>query len=249
MDDVRIGRILRTLRQRKRWRQQDVADAAGVSQSEISLIERGHLATVSIRVLRVVFAAVDARFEGIVTWRGGLIDRLLDDGHARLVGAFATELARLGWEVHLEVSFSEYGERGSVDILALRRAEGIALIVEIKSTVMAADDTIRRLDVKARLAPKVVFDRFGFRPALAGRLLVIEEAATGRRRVAAHAGAFQAAFPDRGRAVRAWLRRPVRRPARPPVLLIQQSGWYATASEVTEVAARRGIVVIQHPEW
>jgi transcriptional regulator with XRE-family HTH domain len=208
MDDVRIGRILRLLRRRKRWRQRDLADVAGVSQSTVSLIERGHLTTLSIRVLRGVFASVDARFEGSVSWRGGLADRLLDERHARLVGAMAAELAALGWQVHVEVSFSEYGERGSIDILALRRDAGIALVVEIKSALMAIDDTIRRLDVKARLAPRIVFDRFGWRPASVGRLLVIEDGATARRHVASHELTLSVAFPDRGRTVRAWLKRP-----------------------------------------
>ena len=111
----------------------DVAASAGISQSAVSLIERGHLASMSIRVLRRVFATVDARYEGPVTWRGGLVDRLLDERHARLVGAFTAALVRLGWEVHVEVTFSEFGERGSIDILALRRPDRIALVVEIKS--------------------------------------------------------------------------------------------------------------------
>jgi transcriptional regulator with XRE-family HTH domain len=208
MDDVRVGRILRQLRVRKHWRQKDLSIAAEVSQSAISLIERGHLATLSIRVVRRVFAAVDARFEGEVTWRGGLADRLLDERHARLVGAFAAHLTRRGWEVHIEVSFSQFGERGSIDILALRPAEGVALIIEIKTALMAIDDTIRRLDIKDRLASTIVFERFGWRPSVVGRLLVVQEGATGRRRVSAHEGAFRLAFPDRGSAVRAWIRRP-----------------------------------------
>jgi transcriptional regulator with XRE-family HTH domain len=209
MDDVRIGRILRQLRGRKGWRQRDVADASGLSQSTISLIERGHLDRLSIRALRAVFAAVDARLEGVVTWRGGLVDRLLDERHARLVSAFAAELTRLGWDVHVEVTFAEFAERGSMDILALRRSDGIALVIEIKSVLMAIDDTIRRLDVKTRLAAKIVVDRFGWRPSIVARLLVIEDSATARRRVAANEGVFRAAFPDRGRVVRQWLRRPL----------------------------------------
>ena len=209
MDDVRVGRILRQLRIRKRWRQRDVAASAGVSQSAISLIERGHLASMSIRAVRRVFAAVDARFEGTVTWRGGLVDRLLDERHAQLVGAFTTELVGLGWEVHVEVTFSEFGERGSIDILALHRAGLVALVIEIKAELITIDDTIRRLDIKARLAQKLVFERFGWRPNRVARLLVIEEGATARRRVAIHAATLMAAFPDRGPLVRAWLRRPV----------------------------------------
>ena len=129
MDDVRVGRLLRALRKRRRLSQAQLAARARVSQSLVSLIERGHLASLSLRVVRAVFAAVDARFEGTVMWRGGAVDRLLDERHARLVGRFADRLAAWGWEVHVEVTFSEYGERGSIDILALHRSVGIALIV------------------------------------------------------------------------------------------------------------------------
>jgi transcriptional regulator with XRE-family HTH domain len=211
MDDVRVGRLLRALRMRKRLRQGDVATTAGVSQSAISLVERGHLSTLSIRTVRAVFAAVDARFEGLVTWRGGAIDRLLDERHARLVGQVAQELQRVGWEVHVEVTFAHFGERGSIDIMGLRRAASIALIVEIKTELTTIDDTIRRLDVKDRLAAQIVRDRFGWRPTTVARLLVVLDGTTARRRVASHDRALQVAFPDRGGRVRAWVRRPVGR--------------------------------------
>lgn len=211
MDDGRVGRILRQLRRRRGLRQSDVAAAAGVSQSTVSLIERGHLDTLAIRTVRLVFAAVDARYLASVAWRGGEVDRVVDEHHARLVGAFARYLVDLGWEVHVEVTFSEFGERGSIDILALRPETRTALIVEIKSELVRIDDTIRRLDVKERLAPVVIAGRFGWRPAVVGRLLVIEEGATARRRVAAHAGALGLAFPTRGRSVLAWLRQPRQR--------------------------------------
>jgi transcriptional regulator with XRE-family HTH domain len=208
MDDVRVGRLLRQLRKRKRWRQVDLATAAGVSQSAVSLIERGHLSALSIRTLRGAFASVDARFEGTISWRGGLVDRLLDERHAQLVGAFATNLARDGWDVHVEVSFSQFGERGSIDILALRLSEGFALVVEVKTELTAIDETIRRLDVKDRLAPAIVFERFEWRPKTVGRLLVVLEGATSRRRVATHEGSLGRAFPDRRSTVREWLRKP-----------------------------------------
>lgn len=63
--------MLRALRQRRGLRQLDVALAAGVSQTLVSLIERGHLSTISLRTLRSVLAVLDARTEVLVTWRGG----------------------------------------------------------------------------------------------------------------------------------------------------------------------------------
>jgi transcriptional regulator with XRE-family HTH domain len=41
MDDIRVGAAFRAVRIRRGWRQQDVADRAGVSRALISLIERG----------------------------------------------------------------------------------------------------------------------------------------------------------------------------------------------------------------
>lgn len=177
----------------------------------MSLIERGHLSTLSMRVVRAVFATVDARFEGLITWRGGLVDRLLDEHHAQLVGRFAAELARLGWDVHVEVTFAYYGERGAVDIVGLRRSERLALIVEVKTQLTSIEETIRRLDVKDRLGAQIVEERFGWRPMKISRLLVVLEGSTARRRVSAHDGALRVAFPDRGLVVREWLRRPVGR--------------------------------------
>ena len=117
---MRIGRLLRALRRRKGWRQVELAGASGLSQQAISLIERGHLASLSIRVLRGAFAAVDARLEGMISWRGGQIDRLLDERHASLVGHVADELVREGWDVHVEITFSEFGSATDRRILALK---------------------------------------------------------------------------------------------------------------------------------
>jgi len=211
MDDIRVGRLLRALRRRRGWRQADVAGAAGLSQQTVSLIERGHLATLSIRVLRRAFAAVDARFDSIVLWRGGQIDRLLDERHASVVGSVAEGLAGQGWEVNVEVTFSEFGERGSIDILAVRSSTRIALVVEVKTEVTAIDDTVRRLDVKSRLCTKVVVDRFGWRPTSVNRMLVVLDRSTNRRRVAAHSGSLERAFPTQGVELRRWLRRPAGR--------------------------------------
>jgi transcriptional regulator with XRE-family HTH domain len=83
VDDMRIGRLLRALRRRRPLTQEQLGVLGGVSQSLVSLIERGHLATVSTRVVRNVFGVLDARFEGLVTWRGGATDRLLDERHPR----------------------------------------------------------------------------------------------------------------------------------------------------------------------
>ena len=85
MDDVRIGRILRALRRRAGLTQRELGKRCGLSQQTISLIERGHGSQLSGVTMRRVFAALDARWEPTVSWRGGDMDRVLDAAHARLV--------------------------------------------------------------------------------------------------------------------------------------------------------------------
>ncbi|HET9456773.1 MAG TPA: helix-turn-helix domain-containing protein [Candidatus Limnocylindrales bacterium] len=166
MDDIRIGRILRVLRRRLGLTQAQLAVRAGVSQQLISLIERGHGSTLSSRTLRRVFAAVDARWEPTVSWRGGELDRLLDEDHARLVAETVRRLTALGWEVAVEVTYSEYGERGSVDVLAARPELLAVAAAEIKSDITTLEGTVRKTDEKDRIVRRVLCqERFGFDPA------------------------------------------------------------------------------------
>jgi len=209
MDDARIGRALRALRQRRGMRQSEVAAAAGVAQSTISEIESGRLRSVPLGTLRRVFAAVDAGFEATVLWRGAGLDRLIDARHASLVGASVDRLGSLGWETHVEASYSIYGERGSIDVLGgLARVRSV-IVEEIKSELANLEETIRKLDEKVRLVrQEIALDRFGWRPAIMGRLLVLPDSTVARQRIAALDTVLRIALPDRGAAIRQWLREP-----------------------------------------
>ena len=107
-----------------------------------------------------------------------------------------------------EVSYSEWGEQGSVDLLAWHESTANLLVVEIKTELASVEATLRKHDEKVRLAPSVAAGRFGWRPASVGRLLVFPEDRTERRRVAAHASVMDGAYPMRSREVRAWCRWP-----------------------------------------
>lgn len=187
-----------------------MAERAGVSQSLISAIEAGRCSTVTVETLRAVFRAVGAGFEGQVLWRGPALDRLVDARHAVLVGSAAVRLQRLGWEVLPEVSYSEFGERGSIDLLGWNAARRAVVVEEIKSDLTRNEETLRKLDEKVRLvAAKIAFDRLGWRPQVIGRVLVLPDTDRARRQVRTHAAVFDAALPARGEAVRRWLRDPV----------------------------------------
>jgi Helix-turn-helix domain len=49
MDELRLGRLLRTVRQHRNLRQVDLARAAGLSQGTVSSLERGRIASASRR--------------------------------------------------------------------------------------------------------------------------------------------------------------------------------------------------------
>ena len=206
MDDQRVGRVVRALRRRLRWRQSDLAARAGCSQAAISETERGHLPSVSI--LRRILAALDAHLVIEVRWRAGELDRLLDADHASLAGAVAKLLGGAGWEVRVEVTYNEFGERGSIDLLAFMPATGMLLVLEIKTDVAAVEQTFRKLDEKVRLSRLIARQRFGWQVRQVGWLLVMPENSTLRRKVAAHKVLFDKAFPMRGGAIRSWIKRP-----------------------------------------
>jgi len=209
MDDIRVGMALRSLRLRAGLRQIDVARAAGVSQSLVSAVECGRLATVPVRTLRRIFAAVGAGFDGQVIWRGPGIDRLLDARHASLVEASVVQLRSRGWDAQVEVTYSIYGERGSIDVLGGRFDSRAVVVEEIKTDLVRVDDTVRKLDEKERLVGRqIARDRFSWQPDLVGRILILPDTDRARRQVKANAVVLETAFPHRGSAVRRWLRAP-----------------------------------------
>ncbi len=208
MNDIAIGRLARNFRHRLQLRQADVGKRAKMSQGLVSLIERGHLDRIPLRRLRRLFAVFDAEVVVVIRWRGGDIDRLTDADHAALAESIARRLSGTGWEVQPEVSFSEFGERGSIDLLAWHAETRTLLIIEIKTEIAAVESTLRIHDMKVRLAPAIARTRFGWDPASVGRLLVLPDERTPRRQIERHAALFDRAYRLRNVAVGRWLAKP-----------------------------------------
>lgn len=208
MSDFRLGRIARALRHRLGWRQVDVARRARVSQRKISRLERGQVDNLPVGTIVRVFSVLDADLTQIVRWRGGELDRLIDEGHASVVGRVAAYLEARAWEVQVEVSFAVFGDRGSVDLLAWHSLTRTLLVVEVKTDLTSVEETIRKHDVKWRLGARLGADRFGWRPANVARLLVLPSTTTARARVARHDAVFSRAYPLKGSPLRSWLRKP-----------------------------------------
>jgi len=208
MDDRQAGSAVRTIRARKGWRQQDLADRANVSRTMVGRIERGRLASVPLGTIRRVADALDARFDTFVRWQGGDLGRLINARHAAMHEAMARSFASLdGWVTEPEVSFSIYGERGIIDVLAWHPGRRILLVIELKTEFVDVNELMGSVDRKRRLAAAIARER-GWDPAAIGAWVVIADSRTNRRALAAHETVLRAKFPVDGRTMRSWLRRP-----------------------------------------
>jgi transcriptional regulator with XRE-family HTH domain len=212
MDDQRLGAAVRLVRTRRGWRQIDLANAAGVSRSTVSRIERGHFGSVSVDAIRAVAAALDIRIELRARWRAGDLDRLLNARHSALHELVARYFADLpGWILEPEVSFAIFGERGIVDILAWHPGRRALLVIELKTDIADVNELVGTVDRKRRLAVAVARERgWDVGPDVTTSVwVIVASGRTNRRRVHAHRTMLRAAFPLDGRAIGRWLRDPV----------------------------------------
>lgn len=172
------------------------------------LIEAGLVGAVALDRVRRIFEAVDGRARLTTFWNGAIADRLLDEAHARIVERALSAFQARGWTTAVEVSYSEFGERGSIDILAGHGAARAIAVSEVKSEFGSLEETNRVLDAKERLGPRIAERTLGFRPRTVGRLLILPDRSTLRRVVDAHALTMGSVYPGRGREIGRWLRDP-----------------------------------------
>jgi len=207
VDDIGIGRLFRSLRLRLGWRQRDVAERAGVARSVYSDAERGHLEQLTIGKLRRIGAVLEVRLPIEPSWRGGQIERVISGRHAAMAERLTAMLLAAGWEVRPEASFSHFGERGVVDLVAWHAASRTLLLVEIKTELVDVPGLLTVTDRRRRLAKVIAGDR-GWEPLRVTQWVVLADGRTNRRRVTDHRMLLRAAFPADGRSVAAWLKEP-----------------------------------------
>lgn len=223
MNDLQLGRLLRLRRMRRGWRLRDVSDRCGLSIATLARGENGSFA--SIGVVRRHGHALDLRVEWVAVGRGAEVARTLDDEHAVIVEALATWLRALGCEVAAEASFSIYGERGRIDLLAWDPRTETLYLVEVKTELSDLQDLFGSIDVRERLAPRIAADR-AWSPARRISLLGVADTAHNREVVRMH----RAMFAD-------WSRLMFRSTVRPseasrqlfwvPAAVVGRSSWLA----------------------
>jgi transcriptional regulator with XRE-family HTH domain len=208
-DDYQIGRMVQDVRISRGLRQEDVAARAGVGRPTVSRLERGLIDGMTVSSLRAISRALEMPSLVSMGWRAPEIDSLRDRRHAAMVDQMVARLGASGWETRPEYSFSHYGERGAVDILAWHAPSGTLLVVEVKTRLWDIQDLLSVLDRKRRLLPGLVRREVGWRARAIGVLLVLPEMSTHRHVVDRHSSTFGATLPRRQVEVRGWLANPV----------------------------------------
>jgi transcriptional regulator with XRE-family HTH domain len=209
MQAHRLGAALRKIRISRGLRQADVAAMARVSQPTISRLERGHVDGLTLRTIERICGALDIQVVLLPRWRGGDLERLLNAAHAGMHEAVARWFGRRWphWSTTPEVSFSIYGERGVIDLLAWHAPTRTLLVIELKTELVDLNETLGTLDRKRRLAWAVARQR-GWDPIHVGVWLVVASTRTNRARIAAHETFLRSALPAGRGEIRQWLARP-----------------------------------------
>ena len=198
MDDGRIGSAIRSVRVRARLRQEDVARLAGISRATVIALERGSLDRSRVADVRAVATALGMHLDIAIRWHGADLDRLLNAGHAAMHESLAQMFAALrDWIAIPEVSFSIFGERGVIDIVAWHADTRSLLLVEIKTALGDPQELVGTMDRRTRLASRIVAER-GWKPASVGTWVVFVDTRTNRRHVGRHPFLMRSRFPADG---------------------------------------------------
>ncbi|MEA2622174.1 MAG: Helix-turn-helix domain [Chloroflexota bacterium] len=209
MNDLRVSAAIRAVRIRRGLRQADVATSAECSRALVSLIERGHVDGVPVSTLRRVARVLEIQLDLTARWRGGDLDRLLNAGHAAFHESVARFFAdRAAWTTAPEVTFSIYGERGVIDVVAWHAATRTILIIELKTVLVDVHDLIATADRRKRLGRQIAAER-GWDAATVAYWVILANTRTNQRRIKAHETVLRRAFPAGGREIRQWLGAPV----------------------------------------
>lgn len=187
MRAIAVGRLLRMTRIRRGLRQEDVARRASLSAATVGRHENGTMS--SLAALERHTSALSLRVELRVVGRAGELTRLTDEEHAAIAESLAAWFRSKGFVTEPEASFSEWGERGRIDLLAYQPGPGTLVVVEVKTQLLDLQDLFGALNVKERLAMTVAGQRrWQVRKSVV--LLAVASTAANRRIVRLHPTLF-----------------------------------------------------------
>lgn len=163
--------------------QQRVADAVGISRSQLSRIEHGIKPDVSIELAGRLCGAVGLDL-AVRAYPGSM--RIRDVAQTPLLGRGRTRLGG-GWRWRLEVVLSIPGDQRAWDAIGTHQATGLRIWIEAESRINDVQALLRRIELKRRdgEAARVV--------------LLVNDTRANRDAIAAAATTFATAFPARPR--------------------------------------------------
>ncbi len=208
MEDAQLGARIKAVRVKLRRTQANVARQARVRPIDISHLERGALDDVPLPMMRRIASALGMWIELKPKWQGIELDRLASGAHDSLQRAVIERFARLsGWLAVPEVTYSIFGERGAIDVLAWHDATHSLLVIELKTVVVDVGEVVRTMDQRRRLATEIAAGR-GWHATSTSTWQVLTDTRTNRRHVEQHAALLRRPGTIDGQAMRAWLRQP-----------------------------------------
>jgi transcriptional regulator with XRE-family HTH domain len=185
--------------------QADLADRCNLSQAQVSRVEAGALAWLTVEEMGRLLDALAIRMD-LALHQPFVASPPLqrDAAHARCLGYAAGRLRAMGWDVRLEVEIAEGRSRGWIDLVAHHADRAALFIGEIKGGLDDMGSAQRQLGWYDRSARDVArtlgwrFDR-----SMAALLVLATEA--NDQLIAANYGLIRHAFPVRAAALHRWL--------------------------------------------
>ena len=200
-----VGTAVLASRKERGWSQSRLAAESGVPQTVVSSIERAMHANPPLETVKRLCTALDA--ELIVEIRParlvGKSDQL-DPAHAACVAATRRILERAGWATASEVEIVTGRAHGFVDLLAFDPATRRLLVIEVKTEIRDVGGLERQVGWYLREARNAA-GRLGWRPRSVSGVVVCLATAAVDAVALTNRDELAAAFPLRGRAVRAVL--------------------------------------------
>lgn len=206
-----------------RLTQARLGEAVELSQSGISLIERGKLVGVTMRAIGDICDVLGIRAAWQLTLpfesgrkaeaaateasEGRPAGRQRDAAHARCSGHVRRRLERAGWIVLQEVEIAMGRTHGWIDLLAYHSARRTLLVGEIKTELHDIGGLQRTLAWYEREAWAVARG-LGWEPTLAMTCLFTLATVANDDRIESNCEILAQAFPIRSRTMRGWLEDP-----------------------------------------
>lgn len=225
----RLGSAVREERTRQGLRQWEVAEAAGVSQSWVSLMERGRGSGASLETWAAVAAAVKEQLVGYLEHAAGA-STPRDHVHLKGQDLVIRTAGTGGWRPTPEAPVDPMARRSrSVDVL-LQRGRGTEIaVVEVWDTFDDVGDAMRSLDGKVATARRLASSL----AARAQGLRVVRGTRRNHALITELSGLFAAKFPARaGDWLRALTDPQVAMPAEPGLLWTDVRGTRLVASRL-----------------